>query len=83
MNNRLSGSGLTRAMLERGDEQVWCAVSHKSAEHAMETIINVSSDFIMHIVAFEDGHFLCKEGGRWKYAIPIKKVEITQEEVGL
>ena len=51
MNNRLSGSDLTRAMLERGDEQVWCAVSHKSAEHAMETIINVSSDFIMHIVA--------------------------------
>lgn len=81
--NTLSGNDLTRAMLERGDEQIWCAVSHESVEHAMKTIKDINGDFIMHIVAFEDGCFLCKEGGTWKYAIPIKKTELTQDEVGL
>lgn len=83
MSNKLLGSELTRAMLERGDEQVWCAVSNESHEHAMATIRNINGDFIVHIVGFEDGCFLCKESGTWKYAVPIKKTPLTQVEVGL
>ncbi|WP_296244222.1 MULTISPECIES: hypothetical protein [unclassified Psychrobacter] len=83
MNNKLLGNELTRAMLERGDEQVWCAVSNESHEHAMATIRNINGDFIVHIVGFEDGCFVCREGGSWKYAVPIKKTALTQDEVGL
>ena len=77
------GSDLTRAMLERGDKQVWCAVSNESEQDAMNTIKNVDSNFIMHIVVSEDGYFLCKEEGTWTYAVPIKKIPLTQNEVGL
>lgn len=83
MSHQLVGSDLTLAMLKRGDEQVWCAVSNESHEHAMTTIRNINGDFIVHIVGFEDSCFLCKEGGTWKYAVPIKKTPLTQNEVGL
>lgn len=83
MSPQLIGSDLTRAMLERGDKQVWCAVSNESEQDAMSTIRNVDGRFIMHVVSFEEGYFLCKEEGTWKYAIPIKKIPLTQDEVGL
>lgn len=83
MSPQLTGSNLTRAMLERGDKQVWCAVSNESEQDAMNTIKNVDSNFIMHIVVSEDGCFLCKEEGTWKHAVPIKKTPLTQNEVGL
>lgn len=38
MNDVLLGNDLTCAMLERGDKQVWCAVSNISIEQAMSTI---------------------------------------------
>lgn len=81
MSNTLLGSELTRAMLERGDEQVWCAVSNISIEQAMSTISNVDKDFIKHIIAFENECFLDKEENTWKYAVPIKKTPLTQSDV--
>ena len=83
MLSKLVGSDLTRAMLERGDEQVWCAVSNESEQDAMSTIRNIDGRFIMHIVSFEDGCFHCKEDSTWSYAVPIKKTLLTQDEVGL
>lgn len=83
MSPQLIGSDLTRAMLERGDEQVWCAVSNESEQDAISTIRNVDGRFIMHIVSFEDGCFHCKEDSTWSYAVPIKKTLLTQDEVGL
>ena len=83
MNDELLVSDLTRAMLERGDEQVLCAVSNESEQDAIKTIKNIDGNFIMHIVAFEDGYFLCKEESTWLYAVPIKKTLLTQDEVGL
>ena len=35
MNGEITGSDLTRALLERGDKQVWCAVDDESDEQAM------------------------------------------------
>ncbi|WP_198331392.1 hypothetical protein [Psychrobacter aquimaris] len=83
MSTKLVGSSLTRAMLERGDKQVWCAVSNESEQDAMNTIKNVDGKFIVHIIASEDGCFICKEEGSWKHAVPIKKIPLTQNEVGL
>lgn len=83
MSPQLIGSDLTRAMLERGDQQVWCAVSNESEQDAISTIRNVDGRFIMHIVSFEDGCFHCKEDSTWSYAVPIKKILLTQDEVGL
>ena len=83
MNDELLVSDLTRAMLERGDEQVLCAVSNESEQDAIKTIKIIDGNFIMHIVAFEDGCFLCKEESTWSYAVPIKKTLLTQDEVGL
>lgn len=83
MNSKLLGSDLTRAMLERGDKQVWCAVSNESEQDAMNTIKNIDGNFIMHIVTFKDGCFFCKEDSTWLYAVPIKKTLLTQDEVGL
>lgn len=83
MSSELVGSDLTRAILERGDEQVWCAVSNVNAQQARATIKNGDSDFITHIVAFENDGFLCKEGKVWQFAVPVKKIPLTQNEVGL
>lgn len=83
MNNELTGNDLTQAMLERGDERVWCAVSNVNAQQARATMKNEDSDFITHIVAFENDRFFCKEGKVWQFAVPIKKIPLTQDEVGL
>lgn len=83
MNNKLIGSDLTRAMLKRGDQQIWCAVSKDNDEHAMTTIDNADYSFLKHIVSFNNSHFLCKDGTPWQYAVPVKKDEITQKEAGL
>lgn len=83
MSFELVGSDLTRAMLERGDEQVWCAVSNESEQDVINTIKNMDRNFMMHIVSFEDGCFHCKEKSTWKYAVPIKKTLLTQNDVKL
>ncbi len=83
MNIELSGSDLTRIMLERGDKQVWCAVSNDSDDNAMSIIKNTNDNFIMYIVAFKESYFFCNQGEAWQYAVPVKKTELTQHELGL
>lgn len=56
----LTGSDLTRAMLARGDEQIWCAVSDNSDTEAMQDLVN--NDFTAMIVSASDHSFLCADG---------------------
>ena len=81
VKNKLTGSYLTRAMLSRGDKQVWCAVADCSDEGAMEDLVD--NDFTAFIVSFKDGDFLCTGGMEWKFAVPIKIVAVTATEAGL
>lgn len=78
----LQGSRLAQAMLERGDTQVWCAVSNVSDAHAIATIENGYYELLVPIVSFEEG-FVCQQGDLWRHAVPVKKVELTQAEIGL
>lgn len=82
MNKELRGSDLTRAMLNRGDKQVWCATSNDSDKQAIAAINNKDYRAVNRIVSFNDGYFLCSTGNQWAYALPIKKVELTQAELG-
>ena len=82
MDNKLKGSDLTRAMLERGDDKVLCAVNNDSDEHAITNIDNADYSFLKYIVSFNNSRFLCEEGTPWQYAVPVEKVEVTQQEVG-
>lgn len=83
MNRELAGSELTRAMLRRGDNQVWCVTSNESDAKALDAISNENYGWICHIVSFSDGYFFCSKGHAWPYAFPIKKATIRQSEVGL
>nr|QJS05602.1 hypothetical protein [Psychrobacter sp.] len=71
----LRGSDLTRAMLERGDEKVWCAISDESDKQAITDL--TCNDFMAHIVAFEDGFFYCTGGMQWLHAVPAKIIPMT------
>ena len=79
----LQGSRLTQAMLERDDRPVWCAVSNVSDNHAMATIDNGYYELLVSIVSLENEGFVCDQGNLWQYAVPVKKVELTQDDVGL
>ncbi|AMN50655.1 hypothetical protein [Psychrobacter sp. P2G3] len=81
MSNNLVGSDLTRAMLSRGDKQVWCAVSNDSDEQANITINSEDYSCIHRITSFDDGCFFCNRGISWVCAVPVKRVEISQNEV--
>ncbi|WP_367103614.1 hypothetical protein [uncultured Psychrobacter sp.] len=81
MNNKLTGSDLTRTMLARGDTNIWCAVDDDSDDQAMTDHEN--NDFTARIVSFKDGHFICTMGATWLYAVPIKIAPLTQEDAGL
>lgn len=70
MSNKLAGSDLTRAMLERGDQQIWCAVEDSSDENAIADQIN--NDFTARIVSFDDDSFFCTAGVAWLFAVPIR-----------
>lgn len=83
MSNKLVGSSLTREMLERGDEQVWCAVSNDSEAHAMSIIENSDYSSLVYITSFHDDEFICRAGKSCRFAIPVRKIELTQKEVGL
>ncbi|MEC5210673.1 hypothetical protein RCH20_001749 [Psychrobacter sp. PL15] len=83
MSNELTGSNLTRAMLDRGDKQVWCATSNDSDEDAMATINSADYSFLRHIISFDNNCFFCKEGHSWQHAVPVKKIALTQDELGL
>lgn len=81
MYQESTGSKLTRAMLYRGDEKIWCAVGDDSDEEAMAD--QIDNDFTARIVSFDSGHFLCTAGVSWLFAVPIKIVPLTQDEAGL
>lgn len=81
MNNILAGSDLTRAMLKRGDKDIWCAVADSSDEEAMHD--QMDNDFTARIISFDNGSFLCSGGMAWAYAVAIKISAITQEEACL
>ncbi|MBP2281028.1 hypothetical protein RCH20_001652 [Psychrobacter sp. PL15] len=81
MHNILTGSALTRAMLERGDENIWCAIDDDSDEQAMTD--HGGNDFTAHIISFSDGKFFCTGGMPWMFAVPVKISEALQSDVGL
>ena len=78
MNNKLIGSDLTRAMLARGDRQIWCTVADDSDEEAMEDLAN--NDFTAFIVSSQENCFFCTGGMEWRFAVPIKIVAVTASE---
>lgn len=79
MDTLIVGSDLARVMLKNGHKEVWCAVSDESDENAMED--QVGNDFTSRIVAFKDGQFYCEGGMPWKYAVPIKVVALTPDDM--
>lgn len=81
MTNKLVGSNLARTMLNRGDQHVWCAVSNKSDEQAVAAINDSDYTCIYRIVTFKDGCFFCNKGNSWTYAVPVKRNEMSQDEV--
>lgn len=81
MDNKLVGSDLTKAMLQRGDRQIWCAVDDNSDEQAISE--QTHNDFKAYIVSYEEGKFFCTAGMSWLFAVPIKIAALTSEEVGL
>ena len=78
---QLKGSALTRAMLKRGDKQVWCAVSDDSDEETMQYLTD--NDFTAVIVSFNEDCFISTGGMEWAFATPIKIVALTETEVNL
>ena len=81
MDEPITGSELTRAMLENGHEQAWCAIGDDGDKEAMTNLAH--NDFTAYIVSFEDGMFYCTSGMAWLCAVPIKIVGITQAEAKL
>ena len=77
--NRLTGSNLTRAVLERGDKkEIWCAVSDESDQEAISDLYG--NDFSAFIVKSQNGYFYCDGGRQWLYAVPIKIIPMTYTE---
>lgn len=81
MDKILEGSELTRAMLQDGHEEIWCAVDDSCDQETMANLVN--NDFTAYIVSYEDGMFYCAAGMAWAYAVPIKIVAMTASDVRL
>ena len=81
MDNTITGSDLTRAMLKNGHQGIWCAVDDSCDEETMLDLDN--NDFTARIVSFYDGKFYCDAGMAWSCAVPIKISMLTRDEVGL
>ncbi|WP_201534078.1 hypothetical protein [Psychrobacter immobilis] len=79
MYRAMVGSELTRSMLKRGHQDIWCAVSDESDENAMED--QMSNDFTARIVSFREGQFYCAGDMPWLCAVPIKIIALRQSEV--
>jgi hypothetical protein len=78
MDDTLTGSYLTRAMLERDYQNIWCAVDDESDQQATSYL--KGNDFTAYIVKFQNGYFYCDGGMEWLYAVPIKIRAITYTE---
>lgn len=81
MINKLKGSDLTRAMLNRGDKTVWCAVADYSDEEAIDNMLG--NDFTASIVSFNEDTFFCTNGMEWSFAVPIRIVAMTESDANL
>lgn len=81
ISTELTGSNLTRAMLNRSDQPVWCAVSDDSDEEAIQDLVN--NDFTAFISSFNEYQFYSSSGVHWSFAVPIKVCAITETEAGL
>lgn len=81
MSTMIEGSELTRAMLEDGHEEVWCAVDDSCDQDTMANLAN--NDFTAHVVSYEDGMFYCSAGMAWACAVPIKIVAMTASDAKL
>ena len=77
----LIGSELTRLMLERGCQDIWCAVDDQSDEAAMTD--QIDNDFTARIVSYSDNKFYCSAGMEWLYAVPIKVLPMTINDVAI
>ena len=78
MDDTLTGSYLTRAMLERDYQNIWCAVDDESDQQATSYL--KGNDFTAYIVKFQNVYFYCDGGMEWLYAVPIKIRAITYTE---
>ncbi|WP_296244223.1 MULTISPECIES: hypothetical protein [unclassified Psychrobacter] len=78
MSTKIEGSELTRAMLEDGHEEVWCAVDDSCDQDTMVNLAN--NDFTAYIVFYENGMFYCTAGMAWACAVPIKIVAMTASD---
>ncbi len=81
MSNILKGSDLARAMLMRGDKEIWCAVADNSDEEAMTDLDG--NDFTACIVSFVGESFYCTAGVEWAFAVPIRVIALIEVEEGL
>ena len=81
MYNELKGSDLTRAMLARGDKDIWCAVCDENDEQAM--MDHYGNDFTAYIISYSDGYFYCSAGMPWRFAVPIKICAVMQYETAM
>jgi len=79
----LQGSELTKAILENVSNYVWCAVSNVSDDYAIATIDNGYYELLVPIVAFNNAQFVCDKGNLWEYAVSVKRVALTEDDVGL
>lgn len=78
MDNKLTGSDLTRAMLERDYPKIWCAVDDESDQQAISDLNG--NEFTAYIVKFQNGYFYCDGGMQWLYAVPIKISQVMESE---
>jgi len=79
----LQGSELTKAILENVSNYVWCAVSNISDDYAIATIDNGYYELLVPIVTFNNAQFVCNKGNLWEYAVSVKRVALTEDDVGL
>ena len=49
----------------------------------MLVIDNAYYEMLVSIVSLDGDKFVCDNGDLWHHAVPVKKVELTQDEVGL
>lgn len=78
MDDTLTGSDLTRAMLERNYKKILCYVDDESDQQATSDI--KGNHFTAYFVKFQNGYFYCDGGMEWLYAVPIKISTITHTE---
>lgn len=84
--NEIKGSDLTRAMLKKYEGGgVHCVISDESDEAALNwcTYVNSPAGVTLIIKEDEDGTFVCKDGNKWKFAVPVDLIPLSQKKASL